>query len=317
MLCSIGHGEIPNLNFWLAPFCTYRRGLQFNNQILNHNNPTSPLSPIFTNNIIFNPILPKRTEIFVPKRAEVKIIKEDETEQKKEKNSKKIFEVCTGEICHDNLSDISTHDHEQEHYHEDANLNFITENDITKFNNDQKMKKIHSTYHLKRKVITKFQNQVKLYVNNLIMECNKSIEKKIPFLSPCTKAFREDVKIETFKKIKNCTIEKYVAEDIQSAGRSLNMNNFQIINLIKDIADKYDNNADVKKLKNFLEKNLIIDYYNEFLESNNFRACLEKDLKKYVEKLVQLNYPEEKIHMYKKIFKEKYEGIAKYLFYAE
>ena len=66
---------------------------------------------------------------------------------------------------------------------------------------------------------------------------------------------------------------------------------------------------------NFVTKNLVIDYYNEFLESNNFKSCLQKDLEKYIEKLKSLNYTEEKILLYKKIFKEKYEGIAKYLFY--
>ena len=53
------------------------------------------------------------------------------------------------------------------------------------------------------------------------------------------------------------------------------------------------------------------------MESSNFKSCLEKDLQKYVEKLIALNYPEEKILLYKKIFKEKYEGIAKYLFYTD
>ena len=49
----------------------------------------------------------------------------------------------------------------------------------------------------------------------------------------------------------------------------------------------------------------------------NFKSCLEKDLQKYMEKLNSLGYSEDKIHLYKKIFKEKYEGIAKYLYYTD
>ena len=154
--------------------------------------------------------------------------------------------------------------------------------------------------------------------NNLIIECNKFLPNvKIPFLSPFTKVFREDVKIDTFKKIKNCTIDKYINEDIQGAGRSLNIKNSKVIELIKDIIEKYDDNDYIKQLKNFIFKTVVIDYYNEFLESNNFKSCLEKDLQKYAEKLKSLHYSEDKIQLYKKIFKEKYEGIARYLFYTD
>ena len=180
------------------------------------------------------------------------------------------------------------------------------------------MKKIHSIYHLKRKVSTKFQNQIKIHANNLIMDYNKNNPNtKIPFLYPCTKTFREDVKIDTFKKIKNCTIDKYINEDIQCAGRSLNIKNAKIIDLIKDITEKYGNNIYIKRLNDFLFKTVVIDYYNKFLESSNFKSYLDKDLQKYVEKLIALNYPEDQILLYKKIFKEKYEGIAKYLFYTD
>ena len=41
---------------------------------------------------------------------------------------------------------------------------------------------------------------------------------------------------------------------------------------------------------------------------------MEKDIQKYIDKLYSLEYSEDKIQMYKKIFKEKYEGIAKSLF---
>ena len=329
MLCSIGHGEIPNLNFWLAPSCRLIGTVPLDPQLLKQQNISSPFNPYLGNKILFTPYISTKSQILVPKKADVKIIEnnieevEEKKQDNKDKNFKKLFEVSNCEISHDTVSNLSTHDshdaqdinasHEHEHYFD---LNFITENDITKFNNDQKLKKIHSTYHLKRKVSTKFQNQVKIYANNLIMECNKNNPNlKIPFLFPCTKIFREDVKIDTFEKIKNLTIDKYINEDIQGAGRSLNIKNAKILELIKDIYEENNENVYIKKLNNFVFKTIVIDYYNEFLESNNFKSCLEKDLEKYVEKLKSLKYSEDKISLYKKIFKEKYEGIARYLFY--
>ena len=340
MLCSIGHGEIPNLNFWFAPSCQYTGKTPLSNQILNKPGIYCTFNPFISSQILINPFLHKSTQIIVPKKGEIKIIESDNKEhvnntiKTKEKNFKKLFEVSNCELAHDNISDSSIHDTHETHETHDSHeshethdtsthehqieFNIINENDITKFNTDQKLKKIHSTYHLKRKVSTKFQNQIKIHANNLIMECNKNNPHvKIPFLYPCTKAFREDVKIDTFKKIKNCTIEKYINEDIQCAGRSLNIKNVKIIELIKDITEKYEDNIYIKRLNEFLFKTIVIDYYNEFLESNNFKSCLEKDLQKYMEKLNSLGYSEDKIHLYKKIFKEKYEGIAKYLYYTD
>ena len=84
--------------------------------------------------------------------------------------------------------------------------------------------------------------------------------------------------------------------------------------LIKDIKEKYGEKEPIKKLSDFLFKNIIIDYYSDFLESYDFKICMDKDVQRYVEKLNSLDYSEEKIQLYKKIFKEKYEGIAKGLF---
>ena len=314
MLCSIGHGEIPNLNFWLAPSCGCIGTIPSRKQEEKY--------PTFNNNSyaynhLVNLFYIIKHEVIIPKKVEVKIIEnnieqwEETVEISKEKSHKKIFDISNSEASHDTYSDLSTHDHS-------VDLNFITENDIIKFNNEEKLKKIHSVYHIKRKIMTKFQNEIRVYANNLIVECNKNIPNvKIPILTPFSKTFREDVKIDTFKKIKNCLIEKYIKEDIQSAGRSLNINNSKVVELIKDIYEKYGDNNCVKKLNSFLFKTIVIDYYNEFFESEDFKSYLEKDLKKYVEKLKLLNYPEEKIQLYKKIFKEKYEGIAKYLFYTD
>ena len=92
------------------------------------------------------------------------------------------------------------------------------------------------------------------------------------------------------------------------------MKNCKIIELIKDIVEKNNDNVYIKKLSDFLFKTIVIDYYNNFLASNNFKLYLKKDLNKYIVKLKSLNYPDNKIQIYKKIFRQKYDGIAKYLF---
>ena len=301
MLLSIGHGEFPDLNFRLAPSCH----IEGKNSILIMNRPLKQpatqkaFSPIyFFENIAAGP------QSIIPKKGEIKIL-ENNIE---EKNIKKIFEVSC-EVNHDTYSDASTQ------HSVDLNFNFITENDIIKFNNDEKLKKIHSTYHLKRKVSSKLQNNIRNKANNLIDKCNKVLDNiKIPLFNVFSKIFREDVKIDNLRKIKNCTLDKYLQEDIQCAGRSLNIKNSKIVELIKDIKEKYGEKEPIKKLSDFLFKNIIIDYYSDFLESYDFKICMDKDVQRYVEKLNSLDYSEEKIQLYKKIFKEKYEGIAKGLF---
>ena len=305
MLCSIGHGEFPDLNFRLAPSCN----LQGKPSILLMSKPFKlPVTPFPFKPIFFFENIHTNTQSIIPKKGEITILENNTDVFDVLKSSRKLFEV-NNDMKHDTYSDTSTHDHSL-----DFNFNFITENDITKFNNDEKLKKIHSTYHLKRKVSTKLQNQLRNCVNNMIEKCNKVIKNKIPFLSPFSKMFREDVKIDSFKKIKNCTLDKYFKEDIQVAGRSLNIKNSKVIELIKDIYENNKENENIKKLNDFVFNSIIIDYYNEFLDSNDFKSCMEKDIQKYVDKLYSLEYSEDKISMYKKIFKEKYEGIAKSLF---
>ena len=309
ILCSIGHGEFPDLNFRLAPSCHIKgkQSIVLMNKPLKLSDTNNAFKPVyFFENIMAGP------QSIIPKKGEIKILQNNNDnidEISKEKNIKKIFEVSC-EANHDTYSDTST----QSTQHS-VDFNFITENDITKFNNDEKLKKIHSTYHLKRKVSSKLQNQIRNHVNNLIENCNKNIKNaKIPFFVPFSKIFREDVKIDSFKKIKNSTLDKYLIEDIQCAGRSLNIKNSKIIELIKDIKEKNSENEHIKKLFDFIFNNVVNDYYNDFLESEDFKNCMEKDVQKYVEKLNSLDYVEDKIQMYKKIFKEKYEGIARYLF---
>ena len=159
ILCSIGHGEFPDLNFRLAPSCHIKGNPSPSILLLNKplkqetQNAFKPL--FFFENVMAGP------QSFIPKKGEIKIL-QNNTEAiedfSKDKNSKIIFEVSS-EVSHDTYSDTSTQ--------HSVEFNFITENDITKFNNDEKLKKIHSTYHLKRKVSSKLQNQIRNHANNL------------------------------------------------------------------------------------------------------------------------------------------------------
>ena len=194
----------------------------------------------------------------------------------------------------------------------------ITSKVITEFNTNQKLKKIHSTYHLKRKVTTKFQNDIKNYLNKLIAALNmNNMGYKLPFVSPNSKNFREDVKIESLKKYRDITIGKYISEDVNNAGRSLNMDNIALIEKIEKIYENDPTNELIKQIYFLLTRTIVSDYYDKFLHSERFKNCFEKDIEKYCEKLSALQFSEEKKEIYKKIFKEKYEGIANSYFACE
>ena len=147
MLLSIGHGEFPDLNFRLAPSCP----LEGKPSILIMNKPLKqPLTQNAFRPLYFFENIAAGPQNIIPKKGEIKILENNIEEISKEKSLKKIFEVSY-EVNHDTYSDISTQHSVDLNYNYNCNFNFITENDITKFNNDEKLKKIHSTYHLKRK----------------------------------------------------------------------------------------------------------------------------------------------------------------------
>lgn len=80
MLCSIGHGEIPNLNFWFAPSCQYTGKIPLSNQALNKPGIYCTFNPFISSQILINPFLHKNTQIIVPKKGEIKIIESDNKE---------------------------------------------------------------------------------------------------------------------------------------------------------------------------------------------------------------------------------------------
>ena len=66
MLCSIGHGEIPNLNFLFAPSCNYMGTFPLNSQLHKQQQIYCNFSP-FVSNILVNPF-PTCSQILVPKK---------------------------------------------------------------------------------------------------------------------------------------------------------------------------------------------------------------------------------------------------------
>lgn len=342
MLYSVKHGEYPDQNVLFAPpYMISSEMLKVQCQNLQNIKLFNPYFPLYPSNYFFlnglqsaplwQTSINKKT-VIIPKQVEIKIIKNETndyfntistTTTTNEENS------LENKPKYKNIFDVIKINNSNENKNINNNIfsstdssfieNNINEKVITKFNTDIKLKKIHSTYHLKRKLSTKFQNEIKLQINKLIIECNNQLlsENKnirIPLLAPFSKSFREDVKLDSLAKIKNISIKNYILEDIdsQNVGRSLNKKNLQLWQVIQKISDEMEiKNESFKKLKNFLENSIVYDFYKEFLNSKRLEICVENDMKKYLDKLQRLGYSKEKIDLYKVIYKEKYLGIAK------
>lgn len=190
---------------------------------------------------------------------------------------------------------------------------------ITEFNNHPKLKKINSSYHLKRKISTKLQNDLKDSINSLIAQINSQLQLQLPFMTHNSKEFRENVKIEFLKHYGNQTVAKYVCEDVlverktpTSAGLESNKR------LIKKIEELYQFNpqiAPLKKLICLLHTTLVKDFYTSFLESPRYRKCLEKDIAKYSQKLCKIDhFSNEKKKIFSEIYSVKYDGNAREYF---
>ena len=347
MLYSNTNGAYPDLNFFFAPFCIPNTNnkntiLNFPNNYINsfqlNSNPS--IIPFYNNynstnfwpnQFNFNNNNNNSNQNFIPKIAKVQIIKKNENnnnfiqnennnkniKNKFNQKSKKLFSISSSLNNNNNINNIE----ESTNEFSIDNISIITNDEITKFNTDSKLKKIHSTYHLKRKFTTKLQNDIKDNLNKLIAEINMNmkLKNKLPFISPNSKQFREDIKIESLKKNKNLTIGKYISEEVQNAERSLNNNNnYKVIQKIEKIYENYNNDDDnfeiIKKLYFLINKTIVFDYYEQFLKSERFKKCFEKDLMKYHNKIKNFKFSKEKIDLYCEIFKEKYEGIAKSYF---
>lgn len=338
MLYTMPHNVFPDLNYFSAPFCMP------NPYLMQTINPpakiqTPPMSssslPFFVDNPYFlyqrkvsTQVVnadDKAKELLTLSVLNFQILpqKEKTVSNSPPMKPKDLFCVSSSSSSTSPKSTKSSHSFdfvkiEPLEKQEKIHCPTITSKVITEFNTNQKLKKIHSTYHLKRKVTTKFQNDIKNYLNKLIAALNmNNMGYKLPFVSPNSKNFREDVKIESLKKYRDITIGKYISEDVNNAGRSLNMDNIALIEKIEKIYENDPTNELIKQIYFLLTRTIVSDYYDKFLHSERFKNCFEKDIEKYCEKLSALQFSEEKKEIYKKIFKEKYEGIANSYFACE
>ena len=158
MLYSSPHNVYPDLNYFFAPFCIPEIIQRQKNQNCNaERNPNLNITfPIYNeNNMTQYPIWPNQImTILHPKTVKIKIINnEKEVEQSPQSKgvshdkeelskSKRIFLVSTNHDLNDSTLEYSI-----------DNISPISNGEITKFNTDPKLKKIHSIYHLKRKII--------------------------------------------------------------------------------------------------------------------------------------------------------------------
>ena len=124
MLCSIGHGEFPDLNFRLAPSCNQqgKTSILFMNKPLKLPNTQFAFKPVF-----FFENIHTNIQSIIPKKGEISILENNVDAFDALKSTKKLFEV-SNDNKHDTYSDTSTHEHSL-----DFSFNFITENNITKF----------------------------------------------------------------------------------------------------------------------------------------------------------------------------------------
>jgi hypothetical protein len=294
----------PDLNYFMAPFC------------MEHLPSGSNLN------------VPYQSNVYVPRQVKLVVLPKNEEFLITCPSSFQIPAKCTevnmnvnvnmnNEIPNDqNISKSSS-----------ANLKFsvskisFSEKTITEFNNHPKLKKINSTYHLKRKISTKLQNDIKISINSLIQQFNQTGNFKIPQIAAHSKEFRENVKNDSLKEYGNLTIARYICEDVQ-AERSIisnrKNNNYAIIELIEKLYESCENDI-IKKLNSLLNKTLVKDYYEDFLKSQRYRKCFQKDVEKYKRKLdnENFNFKEEKRNQFAEIYSEKYDGIARKYFLGE
>lgn len=199
-----------------------------------------------------------------------------------------------------------------------SKLNF-SDKTITEFNNHPKLKKINSAYHLKRKIATKLQNDIKTAINTLIQQINYENNFKIPLMSANTKEFRENVKNECLKEYGNLTIAKYICEDVQSERSSKRNANQSVVELIEKLHESMPEDTNLKKLIQLLNMTIVKDYYENFLGSSRYTKYLKSDTEKYKAKLSNQNFnlSEEKKKQFAQIYAEKYGGIARTYFVGE
>jgi len=283
--------------------------------------------------------LPRQVKIVVLYREEENV--DNNLENELTISNSNSIQLDFNENKYDNLEKLSsetqtseTHSETDQSQHTQMNLNtppkfsvskFCFSNEIlTEFNNFSKLKKINSSYHIKRKISTKLQNDIKSYVNNLISSINQELKCSLPLVTCNSKEFRENVKNEFVRSYGDQPISKYISEDVivvrknpTKAGRVTN-NKF-LLQKIENLLESKDKSCkNLKILVSFLNNTLVKDFYAEFLNSPRYSKCLEKDLEKYAKKIssksINLNFSEEKKSIFTQIYRTKYDGVAKSFF---
>jgi hypothetical protein len=180
---------------------------------------------------------------------------------------------------------------------------------VIEFNNHPLLKKINSSYHLRRKISTKLQKDIKNLINSLIREFGRN--KCLPYMTSNSKKFRENVKIDTLKCYGELTIEKYICEEGLDKDNPNQLNNKTVIENIEKLYMSEEKNETIKKLYHLIKSTLVKDYFHEFLNSNRYKRSKEKDLEKYQMKLNNIfKNSEEKKIQFLKIYSMKYDDIA-------
>jgi hypothetical protein len=197
--------------------------------------------------------------------------------------------------------------------------NYFSYEIVTEFNNHPKLKKINSSYHLKRKISTKLKNDLKGIVNSLIRSINLDLNLALPLMTHNSKEFRENVKNEFLKIYGNQTVGKYISEDFlinRKQPKSIGLEkNKKLIANIEELYQSSKGNQYLNKLMYLLNQTLIKEFFKQFLESPRYKKCFEKDVKKYTEKLDELekfNFNKKKIFI--DIYSLKYDAIAQSYF---
>ena len=162
MLYSSPHNVFPDLNYFFAPFCIPQIIGRKNNKNCNAERgenimeETNRQYSLWPNQFM---------TILHPKTVKIRIVNNENDvenypqskgvnhEKEELPKSKRIFLISTN---HDDSTLENSFD----------NIS-ISNGEITKFNTDPKLKKIHSIYHLKRKISTKLQNDIRNIIKRI------------------------------------------------------------------------------------------------------------------------------------------------------
>jgi hypothetical protein len=306
----------PDQNVFLHPFyMQHPQFMQFvmRNNTTGHVEEESKVQGHFQNNYY-------QIHSAFPRQVKLVVLQKEEAEKEKysvaNANS---FYIKGGSNTETQISDSNSDSELSNHKPKFTVTKHIYSNELmTEFNNHPKLKKINSSYHLKRKISTKLQNDLKDSINSLLVQINAELNLKLPLMTHNSKEFRENVKNEFLKLYGNQTVAKYVCEDVlveRKQPTSVGLeNNKKLIAKIEELYLIYSECSPLKKLFTLFHKTLVKDFYAQFLNSSRYTKCEEKDIMKYAQKLDSIEFSRETKKIFSEIYALKYDGIAKSYF---